>query len=56
MDYGSTLSSAKSSLRFMLRVQRRHCPGDRFAELWLADGSFGTVSDDDILVFSAEFC
>ena len=51
MDYGSTLSSVKSSLRFMLRVQRRHCPADRFAELWLADDLFGTVSDDDIIFF-----
>ena len=55
VGYGSILSSVKSSLRFMLRVQRRHCPADRFAELWLADDLFGTVSDHDILVFQAEF-
>jgi hypothetical protein len=53
--YRTVLSSIKSSLRFTLRVQHRHCPRYLFSESWLAGGVFGFVSPDDVIVFPEEF-
>ena len=50
--YGDVLNRVKSSLRFNLRIQLRHCPRDRFSELWLAGDVLGHVSEEDIIVFS----
>ena len=53
--FPSLLSSVKSSLRFVVRIQQRHCPGDLFVESWLAGGVLGYVSDENIIVFSQEY-
>ena len=55
VNYGSVLSSVKFALRFMLRVQRRHCPVDRYSTLWLANGILASVTNDDVIVFPDEF-
>ena len=50
--YSAVLSAVKSSLRFIVRIQYRHCPHDLFVESWLAGGILGHVSPDGIIVFS----
>ena len=54
VDYPSTLARVKSSLRFILQIQRRHCPADLFHESWLAQGVFGHLSTDGVLVFHGD--
>ena len=49
--FSSILSSVRSSLRFAVRLQQRHCPRDLFVESWLAGGVLGFVSEADIIVF-----
>lgn len=49
--YQSILSAVKSSLRFVVRIQQRHCPRDLFVEAWLANGLLGHVSEENIIVF-----
>lgn len=39
----------KSSLRFIIRIQQRHCLPHSFSPLWLADGIFGLVSAGRII-------
>ena len=51
--FSSILSSVRSSLRFAVRLQQRHCPRDLFVETWLAGGVLGFVSEADIIVFCA---
>ena len=46
--YRSVLISVKSSVRFALQIQFRHCPS---TESWLAGGMIGYVSEEDIIVF-----
>ena len=53
--FRSLLALVKSSLRFTLRVQQRHCPRDLFVESWLAGGVLGHVTPDNIIAFSAGF-
>ena len=48
--YPSLLASVKSSLRFVVRIQQRHCPHDLFIESWLAGGVLGDMSDENIMV------
>ena len=47
--------SIKSSFRFALRIQFRHCPRHLFTESWLAGGMIGYVSEEDIIVFHEDF-
>jgi hypothetical protein len=51
----SILCKVKSSLRFTIRMQQRNCPLNKFSELWLADGIFGTLSNADKLEFCEDF-
>ena len=53
--YRSVLISIKSSFRFALRIQFRHCPRHLFTESWLAGGMIGYVSEEDIIVFHEDF-
>ena len=53
--YQLLLTSVKSSLRFVVRLQQRHCLCDLFVELWLAAGVLGYVSNENIIVFSQEY-
>lgn len=43
-----------SSAKFLVRIQQRHCPPDRFSTLWLAGGTIGTLSQAGI-IFSDDF-
>ena len=45
-------SRIKSSLRFTISTQQRHCRDDTFSELWLANTLLGTISDDGSVTFS----
>lgn len=45
----------KSFLHFLLRIQERHCPHNKFTDLWLADRIFGRVTREGILTISDEF-
>ena len=53
--YRSILALVKSSLRFTLGVQQRHCPRDLFMESWMAGGLLGHVTQDNIIAFSPGF-
>lgn len=53
-DYGRVLSQITSSARFVIRIQRQHCPSQSFGSSWLANGTFGVVIADRIC-FSREF-
>ena len=55
MVYRSILTSIKSSCRFALQIQFRHCPRQLFTESWLAGGMIGYVSEENIIVFHEEF-
>ena len=52
-DTSATIIKVKSTLRFNIRVQQRHCPAHTFDHSWLGDGLFGSISFDDDLSFSA---
>lgn len=45
------IRKSKSSLRFLIRMQQRHCPKHLFVALWLAGGSMGHVSPDGEVIF-----
>ena len=49
--YRSVLISIKSSFRFALRIQFRHCPRHLFTESWLAGGMIGSVSEEALSCF-----
>ena len=53
--FSSLLALVKSSLRFTLRVQQRHCPRNLFVESWMAGGLLGHVTPDNIIAFSPGF-
>ena len=55
MVYRSVLMSIKSSFRFAMQNQFRHCPRQLFTESWLAGGMNGYVSEENIIVFHEEF-
>ena len=40
-----SLQKATSTFRFLLHMQQRSCPLDRFSTLWLANGCIGRVSE-----------
>ena len=48
----STTSQIKSSLRFAIRTQQRHCHVEKFSELWLANDRLGTVLEDGSIHFT----
>ena len=41
-----TLQKAKSTFRFMVRLESRHCPPDRFLQDWLAAGIIGSLTEE----------
>ena len=47
-----TTSLIKSSLRFAIQTQQRHCTADLFSELWLAHDVLGVVLEDGSIQFT----
>ena len=46
-----TILQIKSSLRFAIRMQQRHCRVDSFSQLWLVDDKLGSVLEDGTIQF-----
>ena len=46
--YSAILASVISSLRFVVKIQQRHCPRDLFIESWLPGGLLGYMSVENI--------
>ena len=47
-----TTSQIKSSQRFVIQTQQRHCRADVFSELWLAHEHLGTILEDGSIQFT----
>ena len=45
-------SKIKSSLRFTIKTQQRHCGADSFSELWLGNDLIGTILEDGSIQFT----
>ena len=50
-----TLQQAKSTFRFLVRLQFRHGQRYRFVHDWLADGVIGSITDDKWIRFTSDF-
>ena len=52
-NFATSRDWIKSSLRFQLKIQRRHCMPRQFVDHWLAGGVFGAVTSRDTPEFHA---
>ena len=52
VDVCPELSRAKSTFRFLLGIQQRHCSEEVFVASWLAGGVVGHLTPDGVIVFS----
>lgn len=50
-----TLQKARSTIRFAVKMQHRHCLPIEFATRWLLNGLVGTIADDNTVSFAKHF-
>ena len=54
-DAPTTLKSARSTFRFLVRMHKRHCTREVFDRDWLVDGIVGCVNEQDWIRFTRDF-
>ena len=54
-DASSVLRMAKSTFRFAVKMEHRHCLLTKFEDEWLIRGLVGTIADDNSVSFSKDF-
>ena len=54
-DTSSVLRMAKSTFRFAVKLEHRHCLRTKFEEEWLLRGLVGTITDNNSVSFSKDF-
>ena len=55
-DINSAISAIKSSFRFLLRTEKRHCSALDFFNKWLARGVIGIITPSSHIRFCPDFC
>ena len=50
-----TLRKAKSTFRFLVRLQKRNLPTDQFSREWLLNGIIGSITTQDWVRFTRDF-